>query len=34
VLAVIAAIVVFQHRENLARLRAGTEPRIGSGKKP
>jgi glycerol-3-phosphate acyltransferase PlsY len=33
VLAVIAASVVFQHRENIARLRAGTEPRIGSGKK-
>jgi glycerol-3-phosphate acyltransferase PlsY len=34
VLAVIAAIVLFQHRENIARLRAGTEPRIGSSKKP
>lgn len=33
VLAVIAALVLFQHRENIARLRAGTEPRIGSGKK-
>ncbi|MCT2399373.1 glycerol-3-phosphate 1-O-acyltransferase PlsY [Novosphingobium mangrovi (ex Huang et al. 2023)] len=33
VLAVIAAIVLFQHRENIARLRAGTEPRVGSGKK-
>lgn len=33
VLAVIAAVVVFQHRENVARLRAGTEPRVGSGKK-
>lgn len=33
VLAVIAASVLFQHRENIARLRAGTEPRIGSGKK-
>lgn len=32
VLAVIAAIVLFQHRENIARLRAGTEPRIGGGK--
>lgn len=29
VLAVIALIVVVQHRGNLARLRAGTEPRIG-----
>lgn len=34
VLAVIAAIVLFQHRENIGRLRAGTEPRVGSGKKP
>lgn len=33
VLAVIAALVLFQHRENIARLRAGTEPRVGSGKK-
>ena len=32
VLAVIAAIVLFQHRENIARLRAGAEPRIGGGK--
>lgn len=32
VLAVIAAVVLFQHRENIGRLRAGTEPRIGSGK--
>ncbi len=30
VMAVIAAIVVFQHRANIARLRAGTEPRIGT----
>jgi glycerol-3-phosphate acyltransferase PlsY len=29
VLAAIALIVLFLHRENLARLRAGTEPRIG-----
>lgn len=34
VLAIIALLVLFQHRENLARLRAGTEPRVGSGKKP
>ncbi|GFM31196.1 glycerol-3-phosphate 1-O-acyltransferase PlsY [Novosphingobium sp. PY1] len=34
VLAVIAAIVLFQHRENIARLRAGTEPRVGGSKKP
>ena len=33
VLAVTAAVVLFQHRENIARLRAGTEPRIGSGGK-
>lgn len=32
VLAVIAAVVLFQHRENIARLRAGAEPRIGGGK--
>lgn len=32
VLTVIAALVLFQHRENIARLRAGTEPRIGSDK--
>jgi glycerol-3-phosphate acyltransferase PlsY len=29
VLAAIALIVAWQHRENLARLRAGTEPRVG-----
>ncbi|MBO9726590.1 MAG: glycerol-3-phosphate 1-O-acyltransferase PlsY [Novosphingobium sp.] len=34
VLAVIAATVLFQHRENIARLRAGTEPKIGGSKKP
>ena len=28
-LAAIALIVLWQHRENLARLRAGTEPKIG-----
>lgn len=33
VLAVIAAVVLFQHRENIARLRSGTEPRVGSGRK-
>ena len=32
VLAAIAAIVVFLHRENIARLRAGAEPRVGSRK--
>ena len=30
VLLVIAAIVTFQHRANIARLRAGTEPKVGS----
>lgn len=33
VLALIAAVVLFQHRENIARLRAGTEPKIGGGNK-
>lgn len=31
VLAVIAAIVLILHRDNIGRLRAGTEPRIGQG---
>ena len=31
--AVMAILLFFQHRENIARLMAGTEPRIGSGKK-
>ncbi len=30
VLVVIAAIVIWKHRANIARLRAGTEPRIGA----
>ncbi len=30
VLCAIAAIVLFQHRANIARLRAGTEPRVGN----
>lgn len=29
VMAIIAAIVLFQHRANIARLRAGTEPKVG-----
>lgn len=29
VLAVIAVIIVFQHRANIARIRAGTEPKVG-----
>jgi acyl-phosphate glycerol 3-phosphate acyltransferase len=33
VLAAIAALVLFQHRENIGRLRDGTEPRVGGGKK-
>jgi glycerol-3-phosphate acyltransferase PlsY len=32
VLAAIALIVIWLHRENIARLRAGTEPRVGSRK--
>lgn len=32
VLAAIGAVVLFQHRENIARLRVGAEPRIGGGK--
>ena len=31
-LAALAVIVLWRHRENIARLRAGTEPRIGSKK--
>ena len=30
---VLAILVFFQHRSNIARLLAGTEPKIGSGKK-
>ncbi len=30
VLALLAALVLFLHRANIARLRAGTEPRVGS----
>jgi acyl phosphate:glycerol-3-phosphate acyltransferase len=33
VLAAMALIVVFLHRENVARLRAGSEPKIGGGKR-
>ena len=32
VLALIAAVVVFLHRGNIVRLRAGTEPRVGRSK--
>jgi glycerol-3-phosphate acyltransferase PlsY len=31
-LAGLAVIVLWRHRENIARLRAGTEPRIGRSK--
>ncbi len=34
VLAALAVLVLWLHRANIARLRAGTEPRIGSGGKP
>lgn len=34
VLAALAVLVLFLHRANIARLMAGTEPRVGSGKKP
>ena len=30
VLVALAALVCFQHRENIARLRAGTEPKVGA----
>lgn len=32
VLALLALLVLFLHRENIARLRAGTEPKVGSKK--
>ncbi|QDZ10304.1 glycerol-3-phosphate 1-O-acyltransferase PlsY [Devosia ginsengisoli] len=32
-IAIMAIVLFFQHRENIARLMAGTEPRIGSEKK-
>jgi len=28
----VAVLIVWRHRENIARLLAGTEPRIGVGK--
>ncbi len=31
--ALISALVIWRHRENIARIRAGTEPRIGDKKK-
>jgi glycerol-3-phosphate acyltransferase PlsY len=31
---VIAAFVVWKHRANIARMRAGTEPKVGAGKAP
>ena len=30
----LAALIFWRHRENIARLLAGTEPRIGAGRKP
>ena len=33
-LAGLAVIILWRHRENIARLRAGTEPRVGAGKGP
>ncbi len=33
VLGILAMLVLFLHRANIARLRAGTEPRIGGGKR-
>jgi glycerol-3-phosphate acyltransferase PlsY len=33
-LAGLAVVVLWRHRENIARLRAGTEPRIGGSKEP
>jgi len=30
----IAALITFTHRSNLARMRAGTEPRIGRSSAP
>ena len=32
--ALIALLLLFQHRENIVRLMAGTEPKIGTGKTP
>lgn len=32
--AILAALIFVTHRENISRLRAGTEPRIGAGKDP
>jgi glycerol-3-phosphate acyltransferase PlsY len=34
VLAALAVLVLFLHRANIARLRAGTEPRVGGSKAP
>ena len=29
VIAILAIVIIWRHRDNIARLRAGTEPRIG-----
>jgi len=34
VLVALAVLVLWLHRANIARLRAGTEPKVGGGKKP
>jgi glycerol-3-phosphate acyltransferase PlsY len=34
VLTALAVLVLFLHRANIARLRAGTEPKVGGGKQP
>jgi glycerol-3-phosphate acyltransferase PlsY len=34
VLALLAALVLWLHRANIARLRAGTEPKVGGGRRP
>lgn len=34
VLVALAVLVIWLHRANIARLRAGTEPKVGGGKKP
>jgi acyl phosphate:glycerol-3-phosphate acyltransferase len=33
-IAVLAGLILYRHRDNMARIRAGTEPRFGSGSEP